>query len=278
MEKQLIRVAHSPDSDDAFMFYALAEELIDTGSYRFTHTLEDIESLNRKALAGEYEVSAVSIHAYAYIAGKYVLLPSGASMGDRYGPLVVARNPLNQADIRGRRIAIPGKMTSAFLGLKLYQPDFREVVLPFDQIMEAVKQGDVDAGLIIHEGQLTYRDEGLHKVVDLGEWWNDVTGLPLPLGGNVVRRDLGPKVITEVSSLLRDSIQYSLDHRPDALAHAMKYARGLQASQADRFIGMYVNDRTLDYGEEGRKAVTSFLDRAFEKGLLPQKVTVEFAA
>ena len=276
MEKTLIRVAHSPDSDDAFMFYALAADKIPTGPYRFSHILEDIESLNRKALLAEYEVTAVSIHAYAYIADKYALLPSGASMGEGYGPIVVARRPIAPPELRGKRIAIPGSMTSAYLALRLFEADFQAVEIPFDRIMTAVQSGDPDAGLLIHEGQLTYTREGLHKVIDLGEWWNDQTGLPLPLGGNAIRRDLGPAHLREISRLLRESIQFALDHRDDALQHALKYARDLSRKQADRFVGMYVNQRTLDYGPEGRAAVRLFLDRAQAAGLIPHPITPEF--
>jgi 1,4-dihydroxy-6-naphthoate synthase len=272
-----IRVAHSPDSDDAFMFYALAAGKLSTGAFRFSHKLEDIESLNQKALRGEYEVTAVSIHAYAYIADKYALLPSGASMGDRYGPILVARERWDSPDLSGKKIAVPGMMTSAYLALKLYQPEFKHVLIPFDRIMEAVKRGEVDAGLLIHEGQLTYAAEGLAKVVDLGEWWHETTGLPLPLGGNAIRRDLGSDTIHEVSRLLRESIQYALDHRSDALRHALRYARNLDSAQADRFVGMYVNERTLDYGDEGRRAVQVFLDRAYQSGLIPKRMEVEFS-
>jgi len=278
MEKTEIRIAHSPDSDDAFMFYALATDKLATGGFRFTHTLEDIESLNQKALRGAYEVTAISIHAYAYIAGKYMLLPSGASMGDRYGPMVVARQPWDQAELRGKRIAVPGIMTSAYLALKLFQPEFEHVVVPFDEIIGVVQRGEVDGGLLIHEGQLTYAREGLHKIVDLGEWWYQTTALPLPLGGNAILRDLGTERIHEISRLLRESIQYALDHRAEALRHAMKYARDLDTQLADRFVGMYVNTRTLDYGEEGRRAVQLFLDKAHEKRLIPHPIRAEFVA
>ena len=271
-----IRIAHSPDSDDAFMFYALAKDKLKTGKFRFSHTLQDIETLNRKALNGEYEITAVSFHAYVYIADKYVLLPSGASMGDRYGPMVVARDPWGQDELRGKKIAIPGMMTTAFLTLKLFQPDFEPVVVPFDQIMSAVRNGSVDAGLIIHEGQLTYASEQLHKIVDLGEWWYRITSLPLPLGGNVVRRDLGADDIREISRLLKESIQYALDHREEALNYAMQFARDLDAKTADRFVGMYVNERTLDYGEEGRRAVQLLFDRAYEAKLIPAPIRAEF--
>jgi len=272
-----IRIAHSPDSDDAFMFYALAADKLSTGDYRFSHHLEDIETLNRKALKGEYDVTALSIHAYAYVAGRYALLPSGASMGDRYGPIVVSGEAWAPQELRGRRVAIPGTMTTAYLALRLFQPDFLPVVMPFDQIMDAVVRSEVDAGLLIHEGQLTYRQSALQKVVDLGEWWHDRTGLPLPLGGNGIRRDLGPEHIREISRLIRESIRYALDHRKDALDHALKFARGLNPQDADCFVGMYVNQRTLDYGEDGRRAVRLLLEEAYAGGLIPDRVQIEFA-
>lgn len=271
-----IRIAHSPDSDDAFMFYALAKDKVKTGKYRFRHILEDIETLNRRALNGEYEVTAISFHAYAFLADKYVLLPSGASMGDRYGPMIVAKEDWDQKKLRGKRIAIPGTLTTAYLILKLFQPDFEAVVIPFDKIMDAVQEGLVDAGLLIHEGQLTYARHHLHKIVDLGEWWHQITALPLPLGGNVIRRDLGKENISEISRLLRESIRYALDHREEALSHAMQFARDLDAKTADRFVGMYVNDRTLDYGTEGRRAVQLLFDRAYEIALIPSPIQAEF--
>ncbi len=271
-----IRVAHSPDSDDAFMFYALATAKLPTGDFRFTHALEDIETLNRKALGGVYEVTAISIHAYAYVADKYALLSSGASMGDQYGPIVVARKPWEPSQLRGRKIAIPGTLTSAYLALKLLEPDVETTAVRFDKIIAAVQRNEVDAGLLIHEGQLTFEREGLHKIVDLGEWWHRSTGLPLPLGGNAIRRDLGMERIWEISSLLRASIRYALDHREDALQHASKYARGLDAGMTDRFVGMYVNERTLDYGEQGRRSVQMFLDKAHEKNLIPHRIMAEF--
>ena len=271
-----IRIAHSPDSDDAFMFYALAKEKLPTGKFRFTHTLQDIETLNRKALEGIYEITAISFHAYAYIADKYILLPSGASMGDRYGPMIVAREPWGQDQLKGKKIAIPGTMTTAYLALKLFQPDFESIVIPFDQIMTAVEEKKADAGLLIHEGQLTYAEHNLHKIVDLGEWWYDITRLPLPLGGNVIRRDIGKEDIREISRLLRESIQYALDHRQEALEHAMQFARDLDTKTADRFVGMYVNERTLTYGEEGRRAVQTLFDRAFEAKLFPSRILAEF--
>jgi 1,4-dihydroxy-6-naphthoate synthase len=272
-----IRVGHSPDSDDAFMFYALAENKLETGIYRFEHRLEDIETLNRRALAGEYEVTALSFHAYAHVADRYLLLPSGASMGDRYGPVVVSSNPNINKDLRGMTIAIPGKLTTACLVLRMFEPDFRPVEMAFDRIPGAVSRNEVDAGLLIHEGQLTYAREGLHKAVDLGEWWFTRTGLPLPLGGNGIRRDLGPVHIRQVSRLVRESIQYALDHRQEALAHALKYARGLGREDADRFVSMYVNNRTLDYGDEGRKAVRLLLEEARSGGHIPEDVRPEFA-
>ncbi len=274
---QVIRVAHSPDSDDAFMFCALAEGHIDTGDLEFAHELQDIETLNRRALRGELEVTAVSIHAYAYLADRYALLPHGASMGEGYGPRIVARSAFSVSDLVGRTVAVPGEMTSAYLALKLMEPRVRTVVVPFDEILEHVAAGESDAGLIIHEGQLTYADAGLHLVADLGEWWASETGgLPLPLGGNVIRRDLGPELITRVSRLLRESIAWGLEHRAHALAHAQQYGRGLDDAQTDEFVGMYVNARTLDYGEEGRRAVRLFLERGHEAGIIPHRVDVEF--
>ena len=271
-----IHVAHSPDSDDAFMFYALAEGKVATDGLRYVHELQDIETLNQRALRSELEVTAVSIHAYAYLADTYALLPHGASMGDQYGPRLVARQPMSRAQIRGKRIAIPGPLTSAFLALRLYEPDFIPVPTPFDQIEDVVERGDVDLGLLIHEGQLTFGDRGLHLVVDMGEWWFSETGLPLPLGGNVVRKDLGADLIREISRHLRASIAYGLEHRKGALDHAMQFARGLERSRADTFVGMYVNDWTLDYGERGREAVRQFLRRGHDAGLIPMNVRVEF--
>ena len=273
-----IHVAHSPDSDDAFMFYALASGAIDTGDLTYVHELQDIESLNRRAMRGELEVTAVSIHAYAYLADRYALLPHGASMGDRYGPRLVAKRPMQRTDVRGRRIAIPGKLTSAYLAMRLFEPDFDAVETPFDQIEQAVARGDVDAGVLIHEGQLTFADQGLHLVQDLGEWWFEETSLPLPLGGNVVRKDLGTDLTRRISRHLRASIAYGLQHRAGALDHAMQYARGLDRSKADTFVGMYVNDWTLDYGERGRTAVQRFLDRGQKAGVIPHSVAVEFVA
>lgn len=258
------------------MFYALAEGLIDTEGIQYVHELQDIESLNQRALRGELEVTAVSIHAYAYLAHRYMLLPHGASIGDRYGPRLVARRPMTRADIAGARIAIPGKLTSAYLALRLFQPDFDAIVRPFDRIEDDVVSGDVDVGLLIHEGQLTFGDRGLHLVADLGAWWHAETGLPLPLGGNVVRKDLGAPLISKISRHLRASIEYSLAHRSLALDHAMRYARALDRAKADTFVGMYVNDWTLDYGPRGRAAVTHFLQRGVENGIIPNSVQVEF--
>jgi 1,4-dihydroxy-6-naphthoate synthase len=271
-----IHVGHSPDSDDAFMFYALAEGLIDTGDLSYSHELQDIETLNRRALRGELEVTAVSIHAYAYLADRYALLPSGSSMGDRYGPRLVGREPGSLTDATDKRIAVPGLLTTAYLALKLAIPRFEPVVMPFDQIEEAVANGVVDLGLLIHEGQLTYGDSGLSLIADLGEWWFEQTGLPLPLGGNVVRKDLGPGLMSEISRHLRASIDYALDHRAGALDHAMRFARGLDRANADTFVGMYVNDWTRDYGERGRTAVRTLLDHGARAGIITQRVTVEF--
>ncbi|HEV8197041.1 MAG TPA: MqnA/MqnD/SBP family protein [Gemmatimonadales bacterium] len=275
-----IHVGHSPDSDDAFMFYALAENKLDTGDLRYVHELSDIESLNQRALTGELEVSAVSIHAYAYLADRYALLASGSSMGDGYGPRLVATRP-RPADprsaIRGLRVAVPGLRTTAYLALKLYQPDIQAIVMPFDRIGDAVKAGTADVGLLIHEGQLTYADDGFHLWQDLGAWWLEETGLPLPLGGNVVRRDLGPEVTAQVARDLRASIEYALAHRAPALAHASQYNRGIGEEKTDRFVGMYVNQWTVDYGPRGRQAVQLLLDRAHDAGIIPERVRVEFA-
>jgi 1,4-dihydroxy-6-naphthoate synthase len=258
------------------MFYALASGKIDTEGLTYVHELQDIETLNRRAMRGELEVTAVSIHAYAYLSDVYALLPHGASMGDRYGPRLVGREPLARADIRGKRIAVPGMLTSAYLAMRLFEPDFEPVVTPFDQIEDAVVDGKVDLGLLIHEGQLTFGERGLHLIQDMGEWWFGETGLPLPLGGNVVRKDLGEALTRKVSRHLRDSIAYGLDHRKGALDHAMQYARGLDRSKADAFVGMYVNDWTLDYGNRGRLAVKQFLERGVAAGIINKPVTVEF--
>ncbi len=272
-----IRVAHSPDSDDAFMFYALAEGLIDTGGIEYVHELQDIETLNQRAMRGELEVTAVSIHAYAHIADRYTLLPHGSSMGDQYGPRLVGKRLYSADQLKGKRVATPGPLTTATLALRLFQPEVQCVHMAFDAVEDAVLAGDVDAGLIIHEGQLTYGTRGLTLIADMGEWWFRETGLPLPLGGNVVRKDLGPDLIRTVSRHLKQSIAYALDHRAGALDHAMQYARGLDRSTADQFVGMYVNQWTLDYGATGREAVQVLLDRGHEAGIIRNQVTVEFA-
>jgi 1,4-dihydroxy-6-naphthoate synthase len=274
MSIQEITIAHSPDSDDAFMFYALAHGKIDTKNLRFTHILQDIETLNQKATRGEYDLTAVSFHGYAYIADKYALLSSGASMGLRYGPMVVASKPFSPSELAGKTIAIPGTKTSAYLALKLYQPDFNYQIIDFDKIMDAVKEGVCEAGLLIHEGQLTYTDLGLHKIMDLGEWWYEETGLPLPLGGNVIRRALGSDLMNQIAVYLKQSIQYALEHREDALAYAANFARGLRPTLTDKFVSMYVNDLTLDFGESGRKAVQLFLEKGYEKGIIPHRIEV----
>jgi len=272
----VIHLAHSPDSDDAFMFYALATGKVDVDDVEYIHELQDIETLNQRALKGELEVTAVSIHAYAYLSDRYALLPHGASMGDRYGPRLVTRSPMTREDLRSRKIGVPGPLTSAYLALRLYQPDFEPVFMAFDKIDDAVLGGEVEAGLLIHEGQLTYSAQGLHLVADMGEWWFQETGLPLPLGGNVIRKDLDDTLKRKVSGHLRESIAYGLTHRGDALDHAMGYARGLARSDADTFVGMYVNDWTLDYGDRGREAIRLFLARGVEAGVIPHPVTVEF--
>jgi 1,4-dihydroxy-6-naphthoate synthase len=273
---QRITVAHSPDADDAFMFYALAQGKIGDPGLEFLHILEDIQTLNERAHRGVYDVTAVSFHAYAYLADQYALLPHGASMGDGYGPMIVARRPLRPEEIRGTRVAVPGVLTTAALALRLWDASLEHVVIPFDRIMEAVMAGEVDAGLIIHEGQVTYASVGLHKVVDLGEWWTGESGLPLPLGGNVIRKDLGPDLMRRISRLLRDSIQYALAHRQEALDYAMQFGRDLDRRLADRFVGMYVNDLTLEYGERGRAAVRRLLRVGHERGIIPHRVEPEF--
>jgi 1,4-dihydroxy-6-naphthoate synthase len=277
-EKRTITVAHSPDSDDAFMFYALATNKLDTGDLEFTHVLEDIQTLNEKAMRGVYDVTAISFHAYAYIADRYTLLPHGASIGDNYGPIVVAREPYKTEDLSRLKIAVPGKLTSAFLALRILCPDFSYEVVPFDRIIDAVRSGACDAGLLIHEGQLFYQNLGLQKVVDLGEWWHGQTGLPLPMGGNVIRRDLGTETISRVSHYLHESIRYSLEHRADALAYAMQFARDMDTELADRFVGMWVNELTLDYTERGRAAVQRLLDEGARCGIIPHRVEVEFVS
>jgi 1,4-dihydroxy-6-naphthoate synthase len=284
--RQLIRVGHSPDPDDAFMFYALAKDAIDTGPYRFEHELVDIETLNRRAFFGELELTAVSLHAYAHLADKYLLCTCGASMGDQYGPMVVARQPTTLAELRqpgAFTIAVPGTLTTAYLALRMcLGHDFAHVVVPFDQIIEATVAGEfagqqIDAGLIIHEGQLTYAEENLHLAADMGKWWHEETGLPLPLGANAIRKDLGTEVIRDVNRLLGESIRYGLEHRPQALEYALGFGRGLDWNKADQFVGMYVNDWTLDFGERGRRAVAELLARGHAAGVIPQLVAPQFA-
>jgi 1,4-dihydroxy-6-naphthoate synthase len=273
-----ITVAHSPDSDDAFMFYGLATNKVRVPGLHFAHTLCDIETLNRKAMEGAYDVTAISFHAYPYIQEHYTLLPSGGSVGDGYGPMIVAQRAFSPQDIKGKRIAVPGTMTTAYLVLKLFAPGIETDVVPFDQIIPQLLEGKHEAGLIIHEGQLTYDKSGLHRIVDLGRWWQKVTGLPLPLGGNAIRRSLGPELMSRVAAALRESIQYALDHREEALAYAMQFARDLDPQMADKFVGMYVNERTLDYGPDGREAVRRLLDMGHTAGIIPQAAKVEFAA
>ena len=276
-----LRLAHSPDADDAFMFWALAAGKIDTGDRRYVHELADIESLNRRALREEFEVTAVSLHAYAHLAARYALLAHGASIGDRYGPRIVARVPRPAdpgAALAQALVAVPGELTTAFLALRLYQPTARHVVVPFDEIEDYLAAGRADAGVLIHEGQLSFAERGLHLWVDLGEWWHGETGLPLPLGGNVVRRDLGPALMGDIARDLKASIQYGLAHRAEALAHAQRFSRGLDAARTDRFIDMYVNAYTVDYGPQGRRAVAELLARAHRAGLVPGPVDVTFVA
>jgi len=276
-DRTVIRIGHSPDPDDAFMFYGLASGKVPTGAYAVEQVLSDIESLNRLALRGGIEVTAVSIHAYAYLADRYLLLPCGASMGDGYGPILVTREPAGVDDLKTMTIAVPGRLTSASLALRLALGEVRTQVMPFDRILEAVGRGEVEAGLLIHEGQLTYAGAGVHKALDLGEWWQRQTGLPLPLGGNAIRRDLGPRAIAEIGAFFRDSIAFGLAHRPEALTYALDFGRGIDRPLADRFVGMYVNDFTLDYGPIGRRAIDEFLSRGHRAGAIPHRAAVEFA-
>jgi 1,4-dihydroxy-6-naphthoate synthase len=276
-ETRTITVAHSPDSDDAFMFYGLATNKLDTGNLSFTHVLKDIQTLNEEAFRGTYDVTAISFHAYAYISENYILLPHGASIGDNYGPVLVSREPARASDISSLKIAVPGTLTSAFLALRIFNPDFQYEVVPFDKIIAAVQSGQCDAGLLIHEGQLFYEAIGLHKILDLGEWWHKRTGLPLPMGGNAIRRELGPETIRQVSHCLKESIRYSLANREDALEYAMQFARDMDTDLADRFVTMWVNDLTLDYTDRGREAVQRILTEGFERGIIPNLPTVEFA-
>jgi 1,4-dihydroxy-6-naphthoate synthase len=278
IETQTITVAHSPDSDDAFMFYGLATNKLETGNLKFTHVLKDIQTLNEEAFRGTYDVTAISFHAYAYISDKYILLPHGASIGDNYGPVLVSREAAKAEDIPKLKIAVPGTLTSAFLALRIFNQDFQYEVVPFDQIIDAVQSGRCDAGLLIHEGQLFYEAIGLHKVLDLGEWWHQRTGLPLPMGGNAIRRELGPEIIGQVSDCLKESIRYSLANREEALQYAMQFARDMNTELADRFVSMWVNDLTLDYTERGREAVQRILAEGFELGIISHRPQVEFAA
>lgn len=278
IETRTITVAHSPDSDDAFMFYGLATDKLDTGDLKFTHVLKDIQTLNEEAFRGTYDVTAISFHAYAYTSDKYVLLPHGASIGDNYGPILVSARPAKVEDISKLKIAVPGTLTSAFLALRIFNPDFQYQEVPFDKIIDAVKSGDCDAGLLIHEGQLFYESLGLHKILDLGEWWHERTGLPLPMGGNAIRRELGAEIIHQVSDCLRESISYSLANREDALQYAMQFARDMDTSLADRFVAMWVNNLTLDYTDRGREGVRRFLTEGFERGIIPNRPNIEFAS
>ncbi len=271
-----IAVAHSPDSDDAFMFYGLATHKVRTPGLRFTHTLCDIETLNQKAREGVYDVTAISFHAYPYIQDKYALMACGGSVGEGYGPMIVSPRPFSATDIKGKKIAVPGTLTTAYLALQLFSPGIETEVVPFDQIIPQVLEGKYEAGLIIHEGQLTYDKSGLHRVVDLGKWWQKVTGLPLPLGGNAIRRALGPELMAVVTQALRESIQYALDHREEALAYAMQFARDLDTASADKFVGMYVNERTLDYGSDGREAVRRLLDMGHKAGIIGPEAKVDW--
>jgi len=273
-----ITIAHSPDSDDAFMFYGLATNKVRVPGLRFTHTLCDIQTLNQKAREGDgaYDVTAISFHAYPYIQDTYALLPSGGSVGEGYGPMVVATRAYSQSEIKGKKIAVPGTLTTAYLALQLFAPGIETEVVPFNQIIPQVLDGKFEAGLIIHEGQLTYDKSGLHRIVDLGHWWQKVTGLPLPLGGNAIRRSLGPELMATVSRALKDSIQFALDHRDSALAYAMHFARDLDPQMADKFVGMYVNERTLDYGPDGREAVRRLLDKGHKAGIIPHAARVDF--
>ncbi len=275
-EKKLITVAHSPDSDDAFMFYGLATNKLETNGLKFEHTLKDIQSLNEDAKNGVFDVTAISFHAYAYLSDTYALLPHGASIGDKYGPIVVAKEHYKPEDIPTLKIAVPGELTSAFLALKIFNQAFEYVVVPFDKIIDYVQKGKADAGLLIHEGQLFYKQMGLNKVIDLGEWWFEKTGLPLPMGGNVIKRDLGEELMRKVSKCLHKSIKFSLDNREDALSYAMQFARDMPPELTDRFVAMWVNDLTLDYGERGKEAVKLLLKEGYEKGIIPHRIEIDF--
>ncbi len=272
-----IKVAHSPDSDDAFMFYGLATNKVRVPGLKFTHTLCDIETLNRKAMEGYYDVTAISFHAYPYIQDKYLLMPHGGSVGEGYGPMIVSPKRLSVDEVKHVRIAVPGTLTTAYLVLKLFAPEVETEVVAFDQIIPEVLAGKFDAGLIIHEGQLTYANSGLNRIVDMGKWWSELTGLPLPLGGNAIKRDLGPELSALVSKAVRDSIQHALDHREQALEYAMQFARDLDTEMADKFVGMYVNERTLDYGDDGRAAVAKLLEMGYERGVIPHRAKLDWA-
>ena len=271
-----ITVAHSPDSDDAFMFYGLATHKVRTAGLRFTHTLCDIETLNQKAKEGVYDVTAISFHAYPYLQDKYALMACGGSVGEGYGPMIVSPRPFSESEIKTKKIAVPGKLTTAYLALQLFAPGVETEIVPFDQIIPQVLEGKYEAGLIIHEGQLTYDKSGLHRIVDLGRWWQKMTGLPLPLGGNAIRRALGPQLMTAVTQALRESIQYGLDHREEALSYAMQFARDLDTASADKFVGMYVNERTLDYGSDGREAVRRLLDMGHKAGVIAPEAKIDW--
>jgi 1,4-dihydroxy-6-naphthoate synthase len=278
MQERRISIAHSPDSDDAFMFYAMTQGQLDTSGLAIEHVLRDIETLNQAAFEGVHDITALSVHAYAYLHDRYALMPSGASFGDGYGPVVVSREPLSRGDLAGATVAIPGELTTAHLALKLWNREVETTIVPFDRILDVVRAGEVPAGVVIHVGQLTYGDEGLHAVCDLGVWWGEEVGGPLPLGANGIRKDLPPEVSVRLCRLLTESVTYALEHREEALAYASRYARGIEDDpvRSDRFVGMYVNHWTRDYGDAGRAAVQELLDRGFEAGLLPERVTAEF--
>ena len=273
---QEISIAHSPDSDDAFMFYGLATNKVRVPGLKFTHTLTDIETLNRKAMQGVYDVTAISFHAYPYLQDQYALMSCGGSVGEQYGPMIVASRPISLDEVKTMKIAVPGTLTTAYLALKLFAPQIKTETVAFDQIIPEIVAQKYEAGLIIHEGQLTYESSGLSKILDLGKWWHELTGLPLPLGGNAIRRSLGPELMATINQALRDSIHYALDHREEALAYAMQFARDLDTQKADRFVGMYVNQRTLDYGADGKEAVARLLSMGHSAGIIPHEPNVDF--
>lgn len=276
VDVEQISIAHSPDSDDAFMFYALAKGKIDTRGLKINQVMKDIQTLNEESKKGLYEVTAISFGVYPEIADRYALMPCGSSMGDKYGPIIVAKKPLSDDELKKAKIAVPGKQTTAWLTLQLFQPGLNAVMMPFDRILQAVSSGEVDAGLLIHEGQLTYKDMGLKKIVDLGEWWHEQTGLPLPLGGNSVRKDIGAQRMKDLTEIFKASVVYSLEHRKEALEYALSFARDMEEKLADKYVGMYVNERTVDFGEDGRKALRLMFDMAYEKGILKEPVKIEF--